>query len=93
VTPTIRHLRPRGEGIAQPTTTVELFFDLVYVFAVTQPSHQILGDLSVAGVAREAFQLLIVWQRPPISGHPTTPHQRPRQDSNLRPADQKKAPG
>ena len=61
MTPTIRHLRPRGEGIAQPTTTVELFFDLVYVFAVTQLSHQILVDLSVAGVARAAFLLLIVW--------------------------------
>ena len=61
MTPTIRHLRPRGEGIAQPTTTVELFFDLVYVFAVTQLSHQILGDLSVTGVARAAFLLLIVW--------------------------------
>jgi low temperature requirement protein LtrA len=57
----IRHLRPRGNGVAQPTTTVELFFDLVYVFAVTQLSHQILGDLSVAGVARAAFLLLIVW--------------------------------
>ena len=45
----------------QPTTTVELFFDLVYVFAVTQLSHQILGDLSVAGVARAAFLLLVVW--------------------------------
>ena len=40
---------------------VELFFDLVYVFAVTQLSHQILGDLSVAGVARAAFLLLVVW--------------------------------
>ena len=58
---TVRHLRPRGEGIAQPTTTVELFFDLVYVFAVTQLSHQILGDLSLAGVARAAFLLLVVW--------------------------------
>jgi low temperature requirement protein LtrA len=56
-----RHLRPRGNGVAQPTTTVELFFDLVYVFAVTQLSHQILGDLSVAGVAHAAFLLLIVW--------------------------------
>ena len=56
-----RHLRPRGEGAAQPTTSVELFFDLVYVFAVTQLSHQILGDLSVAGVARAAFLLLVVW--------------------------------
>jgi low temperature requirement protein LtrA len=56
----IRHLRPRGDGAAQ-TTTVELFFDLVYVFAVTQLSHQILDDLSVAGIARAAFLLLIVW--------------------------------
>ena len=57
----IRHLRPRGDGATQPTTTVELFFDLVYVFAVTQLSHQILGDPSVAGVARAAFLLLVVW--------------------------------
>jgi low temperature requirement protein LtrA len=47
--------------VVQPTTTVELFFDLVYVFAVTQLSHQILGDLTVAGVARAVFLLLIVW--------------------------------
>ena len=58
---TIRHLRPRGDGATQPTTTVELFFDLVYVFAVTQLSHQIIDDLSVAGVARAAFLLLVVW--------------------------------
>jgi len=57
----LRHLRPRGDGVAQPTTTVELFFDLVYVFAVTQLSHQIIDDLSVAGVARAAFLLLVVW--------------------------------
>jgi low temperature requirement protein LtrA len=57
----IRHLRSRGAGGIQPTTTVELFFDLVYVFAVTQLSHQILDDLSVAGVARAAFLLLVVW--------------------------------
>ena len=62
-TPTtpLRHLRPRGDGVTQPTTNAELFFDLVYVFAVTQLSHQILGDLSVAGVARAAFLLLVVW--------------------------------
>jgi low temperature requirement protein LtrA len=56
-----RHLRPRGDDVRQPTTTIELFFDLVYVFAVTQLSHLILEDLSVAGVARAAFLLLIVW--------------------------------
>jgi low temperature requirement protein LtrA len=59
--PPARHLRPRGDGPRQPTTTTELFFDLVYVFAVTQLSHLILDDLSVAGLARAAFLLLIVW--------------------------------
>jgi low temperature requirement protein LtrA len=57
----MRHLRPRGDGATQPTTSVELFFDLVYVFAVTQLSHQVLDDLTVAGVARTGFLLLIVW--------------------------------
>jgi low temperature requirement protein LtrA len=47
--------------VTQSTTPVELFFDLVYVFAITQLSHQILGNLSVAGVARAAFLLLVVW--------------------------------
>jgi low temperature requirement protein LtrA len=56
-----RHLRPRGEGAAQPITTVELFFDLVYVFAVTQLSHLILDDLSVAGVLHATFLLVVVW--------------------------------
>src|SRR6185295_10184136 len=59
--PLARHLRPRGAGVEQPITTVELFFDLVYVFAITQLSHMILGDLTVAGVGRAAFLLLIVW--------------------------------
>ena len=57
----MRHLRPRGDGATQPTTSLELFFDLVYVFAVTQLSHQILANLSLGGVARAAFLLLVVW--------------------------------
>ena len=57
----VRHLRPRGDHATQSTTAVELFFDLVYVFAVTQLSHQILEDLSVVGVLRAAFLLLVVW--------------------------------
>jgi low temperature requirement protein LtrA len=57
----MRHLRPRGDGLRQPTTTVELFFDLVYVFAVTQLSHLILDDQTLAGVGRAAFLLVIVW--------------------------------
>lgn len=54
------HLRPR-DGREQITTAVELFFDLVYVFAVTQLSHALLKDLTVAGVARTVFLLLVVW--------------------------------
>jgi len=59
--PAARQLRARGDGAPQPITTVELFFDLVYVFAVTQLSHLILRDLSVTGVAHAAFLLVIVW--------------------------------
>jgi len=56
-----RHLRRRGEGVEQPITTVELFFDLVYVFAVTQLTRLIIDDPTVAGVGRAAFLLVIVW--------------------------------
>jgi low temperature requirement protein LtrA len=58
--PVIRHLRPR-DGSEQATTSVELFFDLVYVFAVTQLSDLILDDLTAGGLARAAFLLLVVW--------------------------------
>jgi low temperature requirement protein LtrA len=51
----------RDDGATQPTTTVELFFDLVYVFAVTQLSHLILDDLTLGGVASASFLLLVVW--------------------------------
>jgi low temperature requirement protein LtrA len=56
-----RHLRPRGDGAIQAVTSVELFFDLVYVFAVTQLSHLIVDDLSVRGVANACFLLIVVW--------------------------------
>ena len=45
----------------QRTTNLELFFDLVYVFAVTQLSHLLLHDLSWGGAAKTAFLLLVVW--------------------------------
>jgi low temperature requirement protein LtrA len=57
----LRYLRARGEEGTQRTTTVELFFDLVYVFAITQLSHVILDDLTVGGVAQAAFLLVVVW--------------------------------
>src|SRR6185312_10403305 len=59
--PLLRHLRPRGDDLEQPITTVELFFDLVYVFAITQCSHMILANLTVAELGRASLLLLIVW--------------------------------
>jgi low temperature requirement protein LtrA len=56
----VRHLRARDRG-EQPITIVELFFDLVYVFAITQISHVLIDHLSVAGALRAAFLLLVVW--------------------------------
>ncbi len=56
----MNHLRPR-DGTEQAITAVELFFDLVYVFAVTQLSHLLIEDLSWAGAARTAFLLLVIW--------------------------------
>jgi len=60
-TSVVRHLRPRDGSATQPITAVELFSDLVYVFAVTQLAQLILADLSVGGLARAAFLLVIVW--------------------------------
>ena len=41
------------------TTNIELFFDLVYVFATTQLSHRLLAHPSATGALRAA--LLMVW--------------------------------
>jgi low temperature requirement protein LtrA len=48
----------RGE---ERVTPLELFFDLVYVFAVTQLSHRLLDHLSVRGVLETLILLLAVW--------------------------------
>jgi low temperature requirement protein LtrA len=40
---------------------VELFFDLVFVFAVTQLSHALLADLNSVGALRIALLLPAVW--------------------------------
>ena len=51
---------PRGEG-EQRATFFELFFDLVYVFAVTQLSHHLLADISWSGAAETAFMLVALY--------------------------------
>jgi low temperature requirement protein LtrA len=42
-------------------TNVELFFDLVYVFAVTQLSHHLLAHLSASGALQTVLLLAMVW--------------------------------
>ncbi len=56
-----RRLRPR-DGSAQPTTPVELLFDLVYVIAITQLSHLVIDHrVGLAAVGQAGFLLLVVW--------------------------------
>jgi low temperature requirement protein LtrA len=54
-------LRERRSAAEARVESVELFFDLVFVFAVTQLSHSLLEDLSLVGFARVALLLLAVW--------------------------------
>ncbi len=50
----------RAEG-ERRTSYLELFFDLVFVFAITQVTALILHDLSAGGIARGALVLGLVW--------------------------------
>jgi low temperature requirement protein LtrA len=54
-------LRERTAGEAPPVTTVELFFDLVYVFAVTQLSQHLVHDLTLRGALETLVLFLAVW--------------------------------
>jgi low temperature requirement protein LtrA len=40
---------------------VELFFDLVFVFAITQLSHSLLASLTPLGALQTVMLLLAVW--------------------------------
>jgi low temperature requirement protein LtrA len=52
-------LRSRAGG-AERVTPLELFFDLVYVFAVTQLSHRLLEHLTIGNVLETLMLLLVV---------------------------------
>jgi low temperature requirement protein LtrA len=43
------------------TTMLELFYDLVFVFAITQVSHLLLDHLDWEGVGQSVVTLLVVW--------------------------------
>ena len=60
IVPELPIIRTRTEG-DQRATFFELFFDLVYVFAVTQLSHHLLADITWSGAAETAFMLVAVY--------------------------------
>jgi low temperature requirement protein LtrA len=46
---------------AERVTNIELFFDLVYVFAITQLSHHLLGNTTWEGAVQTLLLLAAVW--------------------------------
>ena len=54
-------LRVRRPGEHSRVTTFELFFDLIFVFAVTQLSHTLVEHLDRDGLIHTAILLLAVW--------------------------------
>ena len=51
----------RERAGSERVTNVELFFDLVYVFAVTQLSHYLLAHPTPGGALQAALLLAMVW--------------------------------
>ena len=51
----------RVPGEEQHATTLELFYDLVFVFAITQVSHLLLDHLTWEGAGQSLLVLLVVW--------------------------------
>lgn len=49
------------EGGSQQVATLELFYDLVFVFAISQVSHLLLEDLSWTGAGQAMLALMVVW--------------------------------
>ena len=56
------HVRRRSrDGTSQRASTLELFYDLVFVFAITQVSHLLLEHLTWGGVLQSLIALLAVY--------------------------------
>ena len=56
------HFRRRSQGEEQQATTLELFYDLVFVFAITQVSHLAArAPHAGTGAGQAALVLLVVW--------------------------------
>ena len=54
-------LRPTGSDEHFGSAPLELFFDLVFVFAITQISHLLISHLTWEGAGQSAVALLVVW--------------------------------
>ena len=54
-------LRVREPGEHSRVTSFELFFDLIFVFAVTQISHLLVGHFTGEGLLHAGMLLLAVW--------------------------------
>jgi low temperature requirement protein LtrA len=54
-------LRDRSRAGSGRVGMVELFFDLVFVFAVTQLSHTLLHELTIANLVHVTLLFLAVW--------------------------------
>jgi low temperature requirement protein LtrA len=59
--PAVRASLRRDSAVEQRATSLELFYDLVFVFAITQVSHLLLEHLDWTGVGQSVFVLLVVW--------------------------------
>jgi low temperature requirement protein LtrA len=57
----MRRFARRGDAGEQRATMLELFYDLVFVFAITQVSHLLLEHLTWEGVGQSVVVLLAVW--------------------------------
>jgi low temperature requirement protein LtrA len=57
----MEHVRRRADEVSQRASTLELFYDLVFVFAITQVSHLLLEHLTWAGAGQALIVLLAVW--------------------------------
>jgi len=51
----------RVHSSAERVTNIELFFDLVYVFAITQLSHHLLANPTWEGAWQTLLLLAAVW--------------------------------
>src|SRR4051812_42838728 len=54
-------VRRRPLDVEQRATFIELFFDLVFVFVVTQISSLLAHDLTAEGAGKALFLLLAAW--------------------------------